>query len=643
MVILIASIKNQVGLSNVQNYRTATIAEHVAGMAVDRYATPAGIRAALSMIDTRQYLSLQEALTLTSVPKLPTWDILLEFFRIFGILERSDAIPSQPDRPTIIYPIETGIFTGGNWLRCLSYTGVATGAVSKSQSLTGNGNVTVPLGVNTLKITGRGAVGTTTATGGNMVAGAPTVTPSQFEAAASISEILPNISGEQGSITVRVVAPLYTINQQLTLNLTNSSSNQRVYSGTLPIGQDNSTGAVLYGSITVIYTGNAPTVTNVPGANANVTVLSNTHIFEGSPNSSTLPTNRSVEVILNIQAATTVAYNCPIGTDITLSWYEPAVGTSKIQTDTVWELSTTSTFSSGTIFDGTAFGKGEDFTLSAWKPTRDAMLSNTLYFARSRWKFNDGTESPWSDVVQFSYQATSVFPVEGTILGRFCRDSNQWGNVADGMGGSIERILVPNAVECGYNGGGSQTPITTTLMMSGTIAITKPEVVLIQNGGTHPYQITVSVDSYITNFLENIEDDRIRLYLKDAFYAEYLAFKASNAGAQTNFRLPYTVTKIGTNNDIKVELVENMSPARVGKQTNQPTKYFVKISLNSTGYNTTFTDTSNKTEVQFGLDTTQMFKDDTGANFVNQGLTPPGQKTLTAVITAKTVVGYRPS
>lgn len=635
--------KNQVGLQNVMNFPIATIAEHVAGLATDRYATPAGVRAALSLIDTRQYLSLSEALTLTSVPKIPTWDTLLEFFRTFGILQRSDTIVSQPDRPTIIYPIETGIYTGGQALRCLSYTGVSTGALSKSQALTGNGSVTIPLGVNTVKATGRGAVGTTTATGGNMAVGNPTVTPAQFEANASISEILPTITGEQGSVSVRVVAPSYNINQQLVLNLANSSPSQRVYSASIPIGQDSSSGAILYGSVTLIYTGNAPTVTNTPGANASVTILGTTHLFEGSPNSSTLPTNRSVEVVLNVQNATTISYNCPIGTDITLSWHEPAVGTSKIQTDTVWELSSTATFNSGTIIDGTSFGKGEDFTLTAWKPTRNALTSNTTYFARSRWKFNDGTESSWSDVVQFSYQATNIFPLEGTVLARFCRNQNEWGNVADGMGGYREQILQPNAVQCGYNSGGTQTPITTDLVLSGTISVTKPEVVLIQNGGTHPYQITVALDSYVTNFLENIEDDRIRLYLKDAFYAEYLAYKAANPGSQTNFRLPYVVSKNGASNDIKLELVTNMSPAKIGKQSNQPTKYYIKISLNSTGYNSVFSQDSNKTEVVFGLDTVTMFKDETGNNFVNQGLVPAAQKTLTASIIAKTVVGYRPT
>lgn len=632
--------KHHVGLGSVMNFPIATIAECVAGLATDRYVTPGGLRAAMSLIDTRQYLTLNEALTLTEVPKIVTFDVLLQMLRTFGILQRTDAVITAPNKPTIIYPVDTGLYIGDQPLRCLNFTGVGANAVIKTQSLVGVGSFTVPAGVNTVKITGRGAVGTTTTSGGSMNAGAPVLTPIGFETNAVISELVSNITGDQGSIICRVVSSVHSIDQQVTLNLVSSTPTQRVYSTSIPIGQDTVTSNIIYGSITVIYSGTAPVVVNTAGANATVTVLGSPHVFEGSPNSSTLPLAKGSEVVLNVSTATTVTYNCPAGTDITASWYEPAAGTSKIQTDTVWEISTTSTFDSGTIVDGTSFGKGGDFTLSSWKPTRNALSDNTSYFVRSKWKFNDGSESSWADVVQFGYQATNVFPPNGTILGYFCRGVNKYATVADGMGSAIERLHQSNAIDCGYDSSGTTTPITIDMIANEQYSILRSEMALIHGGGTHPYQITVPIDVYIKNFVENIEDDRIRLYLKDSFYNEYLTFKAANSSTFTNFRLPYKVSKIGSNDNIKIELVANMSPSKVGRQGWDPQRYYVKISLNSAGYNSVFNATNNATRISFKLDTQQIFKDETGANFVSQGLVSAADKTITAKIESGTLIQY---
>ncbi len=634
--------KFQVGLGNLQNFPMGTIAEIVAGISTERYVHPAGLKAAMSLLDARQYLTLDEALTLTPVPKIMTYDVFLQMMRTFGILDRDDQIAQAPNRPTIIYPIDTGILTGNTPLRCLAYTGVITGSVTKSQTLTGNSSLVIPIGVNSIKFTGRGAVGTTVSAGGNMAAGSPMVNPPNFEVATTISEIPSNITGDQGSVSVRVVSPGYAIDRHVDLHLTTSTSTTRVYSASLPISQDSSSGQVEYGAISIVYTGTAPSVVNTPGPNATITLLGNSHVFEGSPNSSTLPSSRTVEVILDINASTTVSYNCPVGTDITATWFEPPISGSVAQTDTVWQIATTATFNTGTILEGTEFGKGPDFTLSAWTPTRNALASNMTYYVRSRWKMSDDTLSPWSDVVQFGFQATNIYPPEGQIIGRFCRNEDEWGYKADGMGGRREALLQPNAPQCGYIAGGSQAPVVISMNSYTHVNLRKTDFVLVQDGGTHPYQVAVPVKVEINNFLENIEDNRIRLYLKDTFYNQYLIYKAANLGSETNFRLPMNVTKTGFSNDIKIELVTNMSPSTVGRTNLEPNTFYIKIMLNSIGHVTLYNEITNTTKINFKLDTVTMFKDETGVNFINQGLVTTGTPTLSAIIDDDTLVNYSP-
>lgn len=638
--------KKQVGLEFVQNYGVATIAEAIAGIATNKYITPAALRAAMQMIDSRQYASIQEAITLTPVPKIVTMETLVELLKTHGIIGNIDPIVSVTTKPTIITPMDTGIYTGGNYMRCLAFTGTNTGAVIKTQSITGVGSLVIPIGVNQLKITGRGAVGTTTAQGGQLNAGNPILSPGAFEADATLSMITPTISGTEGAITVRVVAPAYNgLDLTITLNLTNSTSTQRVYSNSIPIGTNPLTGSIEYGTITIIYTGTAPSVVNIPGANATVTVLGTQHVFEGSPNADTLPTNKSDEVVLNINNSTTVTYTVGAGADINLSWFEPSSSTSKIQIDTEWEISNARTFASGNIIDSTALGKGENFSLTQWRPSRDAMATNNIYWVRSRWKFNNQTTSDWSDIVEFNFQATNVFPPEGQIVGYFCRNQDQWANVADGLGGTRERINQTNSTACGYQAGGGTTPIGVIVASTPSVTLNKSEFVLVQNGGTHPYQLAVSINATIEGFVQNIEDDRIRLYLKDSFYSQYLTHKANQGQVNAAmFRVPYKVVGNSLNQDIKIELLNNgLNPPAMGTSSNAPTQYQIKISLNSNGYNTLYSADVNKTDIVIGLDTANVFKDETGSNFVAQSLTATTQKSLTATITSKTLVQYRPA
>lgn len=636
--------KKQVGLEHVMNYGVATLAETVAGQANNKYITPLGLKAAMSLIDSRQYATIQEASSLQRLPKIVTLDVLIELLGSHGILANVDPLEAIATKPTIIYPVDTGIFTGGQFLRALGYSGATSGAVTRTVQISGNSSIVIPPRVNSVKITGRGAVGTTTATGGNMTAGSPIVTPASFEANAVITEVPATITATEGQINIRLVSGPENINNTVSLNLVNSSSNQRVYSASLPIGIDGSSGAIQYGNVTVIYNGAAPTITNVPGVNAVVTVLGVAHTFEGSANSDTLPVSRSDEVVLDIAQAATITYNCPVGTDITVSWFEPASTASKIQIDTVWEVSNARSFNPSNIIDGTHLGKGTEFSLTAWKPTRDSMVTNGTYFVRAKWKFNDQTMSDWSDIVEFNYQATNVFPPAGQIVGHFCRGTNQWANVADGFGSTTERLAQANSVECGYVIGGGQSPIAVSIISQANVSITKAEVTLIQNGGTHPYQVAVPVTCVIDGFVENIEDDRIRLYLKDSFYSQYLNFKNDNGVDNAkNFRLPYKVSKNGINQDIKVELVSNLSPTALGRATLEPKVYYIKVFLNTIGYNSLFSENNNRTEISFRLDTAQIFRDENGSNFVNQGLVNSSEKSLTATILANTLVKYNPS
>lgn len=633
--------KFQIDLGNVQNYPTATIAEMLLGEAQDRYATPKGVKEAIALQDVRQYITVSELLQREPVPKILTFDMFLMFMKVFGVMSDTDPIQASLTKPTILYPTNSGIYISDEPMRCLPYTGTNTGSISKSQTLSGIGTITLPTGVNSVKVTGRGAVGTTTTTGGSMTAGSPIVTPSDFEARVTLSQIPPQIVGNEGSVSVKVVSSVDDINEVMQLNLINGTPTQRVYSTSFPLGVTG--GVVSYASITVVYTGVEPTITNVPGANAVVTLMSKTLTYPGSPDSNTLPAKISNEVILNVNASTPVQYNCPSGTDVVMTWFEPATGTGKIQTDTEWEICRTPSFTSTDIVDSTALGKGDDFTLTAWKPTRRAMVDRTLYYVRSRWKFNDSTTSDWSDVHEFSYQATNIFPTEGTPLGYYCLRLDQWGNFADGKGGITSSLVKANAVECGYDPGSTKPPIVVTMQTTPKVTITKPELVFVQNGGTHPFQIVVPVEATVDQFIQNIEDDRIRLYLKDSFYQDYLTYKNSVSSEKVkDYRIPYTVKMTGQNQDIKIELVTNMSPNAIGRVGLEPNKYFIKVMFNNVGYNTTYEDFINKTTVDISFDTVAIFADGTGDAFKAQSLTPSSEKNLTATLVSNTLISYKP-
>ena len=71
--------------------------------------------------------------------------------------------------------------------------------------------------------------------------------------------------------------------------------------------------------------------------------------------------------------------------------------------------------------------------------------------------------SPDGKVVTFNDINTGftepTYPVRGTLLNTFCKGYNQYGNYADGNGGSYEQLIEVNSTTCGYippnDGGGS--------------------------------------------------------------------------------------------------------------------------------------------------------------------------------------------
>lgn len=633
--------KDHVGLGNVQNFPVATIAEMILGEAGDRYATPLGVKAAFSQLDNRQYVTLSEVLSNDPVPKILTFDMFLQFMNVFGLMSNTDPIEVNLTKPSIIYPIDSGIYTNGQPLRCMPYTGANAGAVYKTQSLNSVGSLVLPAGVNTLKIVGRGAVGTTQVTGGNMTAAAPIITPSVFEARVTLSAYPATIIGSEGAISVRVVSDSDNINEVMQLNLVTSNVGQRVYSTSFPLEVVG--GVVTYGTISLIYSGVGPTITNAPGANATVTVLGNDHTFQGSPDANTPAVQRSDEIILNVNSTTDVTFNCPTGTTVTLTWYEPASGSAKVQTDTEWQIARTESFSSGDIVDSTDYGHGDDFTLTSWVPTRGSMVNGSMYYSRCRWIFSDGSLSDWSTVNQFSFQATNIYPDAGVILGYYCQKNDQWATVADGKGGVVTQLHKLNAVECGYDASGAKPHIYVSLGGSSEVNITKQELNYIQSGGTHPFQITVAIEAHTVDFVQNIEDDRIRLYLKDSFYQEYLYFKntVGNADAR-DFRVPFKVGKNGQDANVRIELVSAMGPSRLGRTGLAPSTYYVKVSFNSVGYNTVFNDVVNRTTIDFSLDTAAIFTDGSGEAFVAQTLVSPTDKNLTATLSHPTLLKYTP-
>lgn len=198
------------------------------------------------------------------------------------------------------------------------------------------------------------------------------------------------------------------------------------------------------------FTPNSGTVSS--GPSASVGILGNNLVYQGSPDNNTVPSVRTDNVVLNVNADTVVTYDCPTGSSVVLNYDEPNTVQPISHADTVWEISTTEDFTLASIVEGTVVGKGPTFNLTQWKPTTSGVLINNVdYFVRVKWVRSDDTESAWSIVREFRFSSGAVFPPRDTELSKFCRGVDQWGTYADGSGGSYERLIQTNSAACGWS------------------------------------------------------------------------------------------------------------------------------------------------------------------------------------------------
>lgn len=153
--------KSQVGLGRVMNYSPATIAETIAGENPELYVTPVGLHAyiqSLGLDVALNYVTLEEVVNKISVNKILTFDLFLLYMKLYG---GADTTPIENNtlRPNIIVPGEGGDYSFDQFFTCNTFTDDTPGSINRTISLTGTGTHTIPLGTNTVKITGRGAIG----------------------------------------------------------------------------------------------------------------------------------------------------------------------------------------------------------------------------------------------------------------------------------------------------------------------------------------------------------------------------------------------------------------------------------------------------------------------------------------------------
>lgn len=152
--------KEQVGLGKVMNFSPATIAEAVAGVNPELYVTPPGLRAffdSLGLDQVLNFVTLQEVVDQISVPKILTFDLFLEFWKLYGGGLKN--VNNNTTVPVIISPAEGHMYISGENFVCNTFYDSQPGNVNKIISLTGTGVHTIPQGTNVVKITGRGGVG----------------------------------------------------------------------------------------------------------------------------------------------------------------------------------------------------------------------------------------------------------------------------------------------------------------------------------------------------------------------------------------------------------------------------------------------------------------------------------------------------
>jgi hypothetical protein len=153
--------KSQVGLGRVMNYSPATIAETIAGENPELYVTPIGLHAyiqSLGLDASLNYVTLEEVVNKISVNKILTFDLFLLYMKLYGGADTSP-IENNTIKPNIIVPGEGGDYSVDQFFTCNTFTDNTPGTINRAISLSGTGTHTIPLGTNTVKITGRGGIG----------------------------------------------------------------------------------------------------------------------------------------------------------------------------------------------------------------------------------------------------------------------------------------------------------------------------------------------------------------------------------------------------------------------------------------------------------------------------------------------------
>lgn len=154
--------KVQVGLGRVQNYAPATIAECIAAQSSQLYVTPIGLKAffdSLGLDRALQFVSLQEVVDKVPVAKILTFDLFLEYMKLYGGDGGGSGTQPGATTPLITYPTDQATYVAGQFFKNTTFIDTTPGTVNRVITLTGTGTHQIPLGTGSVKITGRGALG----------------------------------------------------------------------------------------------------------------------------------------------------------------------------------------------------------------------------------------------------------------------------------------------------------------------------------------------------------------------------------------------------------------------------------------------------------------------------------------------------
>jgi len=376
--------KGHVGLSKVMNYPPATIAETIAGTNPELYVTPVGLHAYIDSLELNlNYVSLEEVVNKDPVNKILTFDLFLLFMRLYGGID-TEPIDNNTIKPNILIPGEGGDYTPTQFFTCNTFFDDDPGTITRTISLTGAGTHTIPQGVNSVRVTGRGAIGGssvppyTTVTenvsgsgvgnfiipaGGSIMSirgrgaagtqsnsagiyrpdglgtlnNVPSPNPAPGQPSWSFSIVSSfdssfQMNGQQPTVTTElVVRKNYTngINYTadpvpVTLNLddVNFSGSRLVYNGSFTAIFADSTSLT---AILEVEFNRLPGTDIIPGDAVTVTINGATRTYAGSTTQSQ-PNLQSNDIAIIPTETTEVSYNSPFGTELEIIYQDYTAG-----------------------------------------------------------------------------------------------------------------------------------------------------------------------------------------------------------------------------------------------------------------------------------------------------------------------------